>query len=186
MEYAIFYKEWQSLPTPEYKVLAMIAERGGVFTGTYADMCRYFSVTVQQRNRNVFRNSIHNLSVDGWINETSQGNTQILKIIPKEKEIKIPLELARSIINHEYASEPVSFVNVLKVYLWIVAKGKEEIVTNKMIADELGVSPSTVVSAKNVLEREYHNIKKERVSVKICEDHYKTLGQILEASAFWD
>ena len=61
-----------------------------------------------------------------------------------------------------------------------------EIVTNDMIAADLNVSSSTVVSAKNVLEREYENITKRKISEKVGENTYRSLGQELAASAWWD
>ena len=57
--------------------------------------------------------------------------------------------------------------------------------TNDMIAMDLGVSASTVVSAKNVLEREYENITKRKISEKLGEDTFRTLGQELAANAWW-
>ena len=60
-----------------------------------------------------------------------------------------------------------------------------EIVTNDMIAADLNISPSTVVAAKNVLEREYENITKRKVSEKQGENIFRTLGQELRTSAWW-
>ena len=92
--------------------------------------------------------------------------------------------MIQSVIRHDYSSEDVAFAQVLKVFLWI-AHNKREIVTNKEIAADLGVSVSTVVSAKNVLEREYENITKRKVSEK-CGDIFISLGQELAASAWWE
>ena len=54
-----------------------------------------------------------------------------------------------------------------------------------MIAEDLNVSVSTVVSAKNVLEREYENITKRKISEKIGNDTFRNLGQELTAGAWW-
>jgi hypothetical protein len=59
-----------------------------------------------------------------------------------------------------------------------------EVVTNAMIAAELGISESTVCSAKNVLQYEYENISRRKISEK-RGDFFRTLGQELAASAFW-
>ena len=69
--------------------------------------------------------------------------------------------------------------------MWIV-QNKLPVVTNEMIAAELGVSVSTVVSAKNVLEHEYKNILKKKVSEKLGENTFRTLGQELAAGAWWE
>ena len=91
----------------------------------------------------------------------------------------------QSVVRHDYSSEDVAFAPVLKLFLWI-AQNELEIVTNDMIAADLGVSVSTVVSAKNVLEREYENITKRKISEKVGENTYRSLGQELAASAWWD
>ena len=44
MESIVFYDEWLPLPKAEFNILAMLAERGGSFSGNYSDMCRYLGV----------------------------------------------------------------------------------------------------------------------------------------------
>ena len=78
----------------------------------------------------------------------------------------------------------MAFAQVLKVFAWIV-HNKKDIVTNADIATALNTSTSTVVSAKNVLEREYENIYKRRISEKVGENFFVNLGQELHASAWW-
>ena len=84
---------------------------------------------------------------------------------------------------HDYSSESVSFAAVLKVFAWIM-QNRMEVVTNAMIAAELGISESTVCAAKNVLQHEYENIIKKKVSQK-WGDGFRTLGQELAANAWW-
>ena len=67
--------------------------------------------------------------------------------------------------------------------MWIT-QNRMEVVTNAMIAAELGISESTVCSAKNVLQHEYENIIKKKVSQK-WGDSFRSLGQELAASAWW-
>lgn len=183
-EEAIFYREWISLPKAEFNILSMLAEQGGSFSGNYSDMCRYLNITPQNRNRQTLRAAVESLAASGYITHESSGRTQTLKVVPKATEIPLPVEWVRSVIRHDYIAENVAFAQVLKVFLWIVAN-KCDIVTNSMIAEDLGVSESTVVSAKNVLEREYENITKKRISEKLGEDIFRTLGQELAAGAWW-
>ena len=180
----MFYKEWLPLPKAEFNILSMLAERGGSFSGNYADMMRYLNVTPQSRNRKVLQTAIESLTSKGFITWNSSGRTQTLKVIPKATGITFPRPWVQSVIRHDYSSEDVAFAQVLKVFLWI-AHNKRKIVTNKEIAAALGVSVSTVVSAKNVLEREYENITKRKVSEK-CGDIFISLGQELAASAWWE
>lgn len=180
----MFYKEWLPLPKAEFNILAMLAEQGGTFSGNYTDMCSYLAVTPQSQNRQRLQTAIESLTSKGFITRESSGRTQTLKVIPKATGITLPLSWVQSVIRHDYSSEDVAFAQVLKVFLWI-AHNKREIVTNKEIATALGVSVSTVVSAKNVLEREYENITKRKVSEK-CGDIFISLGQELAASAWWE
>ena len=180
----MFYKEWLPLPKAEFNILSMLAERGGSFSGNYADMMGYLNVTSQSSNRKVLQTAIESLTSKGFITWNSSGRTQTLKVIPKATGITLPRPWVQSVIRHDYSSENVAFAQVLKLFLWI-AHNKREIVTNKEIAADLGVSVSTVVSAKNVLEREYENITKRKVSEK-CGDSFISLGQELAASAWWE
>ena len=184
MEKVTFYREWLPLPKAEFNVLTMIAEQGGTFSGNWSDMCRYLNVTPQSRNRKVLQAAIESLGSKGFITWDSCGRTQKLTVIPKATEIDLPRPWVQSVINHDYSSESVAFAQVLKVFIWI-AQNRQDIVTNDMIAMDLGASVSTVVSAKNVLEREYENITKRKVSEKVNDTFYRSLGQELAASAWW-
>ena len=102
----------------------------------------------------------------------------------KEIEISIPLEWVELVIKHQY-SEGVAWANVLKLYVWIVYNNGC-ISTNKEIAAELNISESTVCSAKNVLTKEFEIITKKNISEKIFDGTFRTLGQIIEPSAWWN
>ena len=184
MEKTVFYKEWLPLPKAEFNILAMLAEQDGSFSGTYADMMRYLNVTPQSRNRKSLQAAIKSLTSKGFITKETSGRTQTLKVIPKATGITLPRLWVQSVMKHNYSSEAVAAAQVLKVFLWI-AQNNQNIVTNNMIADALGVSVSTVVSAKNVLEREYENITKRKVSEK-CGDVFRSIGQELAAGAWWN
>ena len=184
MDEVIFYREWLPLPKAQFNVLAMIAEQGGSFSGNYTDICRYLGVTYQSRNRNALRAAIKELSKNQFITQKSRGRALTLTVIPKATEVRLPRLWVQSVIHHDYSSEAVAFANVLKVFIWI-ADNDLRVVTNHMIAKELNVSVSTVVSAKNVLEHEYENITKRKVSEKVGENFFRTLGQELAAGAWW-
>ena len=184
MEKVVFYREWLPLPKAEFNVLTMLAEQGGSFNGNWSDMCRYLNVTPQQKNRKPLQAAIESLTSKGFITRETSGRTQTLKVIPKATGITLPRLWVQSVMKHNYSSEAVAAAQVLKVFLWI-AQNKQDIVTNNMIADALGVSVSTVVSAKNVLEREYENITKRKVSEK-CGDVFRSIGQELAAGAWWN
>lgn len=184
MKAIIFYKEWLPLPKAEFNVLTMIAEQGGCFTGNWSDMCRYINLTAQDRNRKVLQVAVESLASKGFITWDSRGRTQILKVIPKATEVTLAKRWVRSVVRHDYSSEAVAFAQVLKVYIWICVNDLD-IVTNAMIADDIGMSEDTVTSAKNVLLKEYENITKRPVSAKTGWNTFRTLGQELVASALW-
>ena len=184
MERAIFYWEWLPLPKAEFNILAMLAEQGGSFSGNYSDICRYLGVTPQNNNRQTLRAAVESLAAAGFISHESRGRTQILKVLPKATEIPLPRLWVQSVIRHDYTGESVAFAQVLKVFTWI-AGNEMDIVTNDMIASDLNISASTVVSAKNVLNREYENITKKRISEKLSGTTFRNLGQELRANAWW-
>lgn len=184
MEKVFFYWEWLPLPKAEFNILAMLAEQGGSFSGNYSDMCRYLGVTPQNRNRQALQVAVESLASTGFITYESRGRTQILKVVPKATEIPLPRPWVQSVIHHDYSSESVAFAQVLKVFAWI-AWNEMVVVTNDMIAADLKVSASTVVSAKNVLEREYENITKKRISEKLGDNTFRNLGQELRSTAWW-
>jgi hypothetical protein len=184
MDKAIFYWEWLPLPKAEFNILAMLAEQGGSYSGNYSDIMRYLGVTPQNRNRQAVRQSIESLSSKGFLTYESRGRTQILSIIPKATEVELDKEWVRSVIQHDYSSATVAWAQVLKVFVW-VSLHCDELIQNDMIAQDLECSVSTIVSAKNVLQREYENITKEPVSTKVGENRFRTLGQKLAANAWW-
>ena len=184
MEKVIFYLEWLPLPKAQFNILAMLAEQGGSFSGNYSDMCRYLNVTPQSRNRDALRTAIETLSSNGFIEWESRGRTQHLKLIPKGREVRLDRLWVQSVIRHDYSSESVALAPVLKVFIWICGNDMD-IVTNAMIADDIGMSVDTVTSAKNVLLKEYENITKRQVSEKTGWNTFRTLGQELAASALW-
>lgn len=179
-----FYREWLPLPKAEFQILTMIAMQNGIFRGNCADICRYLSVTVQDKNRKKCQDAITTLTKQGFIQSDKRGQTYTLKIIPKATEVTLPRLWVQSVMQQDYSSESVAPVQVVKVFLWI-ADNKSEVVTNQIIADELRISISTVISAKNVLEREYEIITKRKVSEKLGDDFFRTLGQELQAAAWW-
>ena len=185
MEKVVFYREWLSLPKAEFNVLTMIAEQGGTFTGNWSEMCRYINLTAQDRNRKVLQAAVESLASKGFIAWDGRGRTQTLKVIPKATGIELPRPWVRSVINHDYSSENVAFAQVLKVFIWIVAHcSNDGITTNEMIAASLKISESTVCAAKNVLQYEYENITKKKVS-EWWGDGFRSIGQELAANAWW-
>lgn len=183
MDNIIFYREWLPLDKKDFRILAMLADKGK-FQGNLSDLCRYFSLDPQQRNRNQLRGSIQRLRDQGLIVCEISGRTYSLHAIPKDKKIKIPGQWFKTLRRHDYTSEAVSWEATLKVLLWII-DNRSPVITNQRIANDLAISVSTVGYAKNVLEREYNAIVRKRVSEKIGKNTFFTVGQELTACAWW-
>ena len=178
-----FYREWLPLDKREFRILAMLADKGE-FSGNLSDLCDYFSLSRQQKNRNALRAAIEQLTTTGFITCEITGRTYHLQAIPKVTEIQIRREWFLRLKSHDYSSENVAWEQVLKTLLWVL-QNKEPIVQNRMIEKDLKISISTIGCAKNVLQREYEAITRKKVSEKYGEDLFRTIGQELAASAWW-
>ena len=184
-ETIIFYDEWLPLDKKEFRILAMLADKGE-YRGTLSGLCDYFSVTRQHSNRERIRSSIQELNEQNYIVAELRGRTYTLRPLPKEKEIQMDRGLFESIRQHDYTREDVAWEQVIKLYLWIKQHDPEQITSNAEMAAVLNVSQPTVCAAKNVLEREYDTIRKKRIAEKTSEGSFRALGQIIEAGAWWE
>ena len=185
MDNVIFYREWWGLPKHHFRILAMLADLGD-FRGNLADMCRYLGIDPkQQKNRENLRQSIEYLTSNGFVTSEQTGRTYHLTAIPKEHPISMKQEWMHQLKNRTNTSPSVAWEQVLKVYLWIHEHSQEKYVTNRQIEADLKISTNAIVSAKNVLEREYEAITRSKVSEKIDDDFFITVGQRLCAAAWW-
>ena len=183
MENITFFREWLPLQKSEFRILAMLADRGE-FKGNLSELCDYFSLTRQTRNRDQLKSSIQKLQDQGFIKCEINGRTYTLRAVPKEKKIEIPRRWAEPIIHHEYSSETVAWEQVLKVLLWIY-DNRHPIIQDIMIADDLNVSVDVITSAKNVLDIDFHAIIREIEKITLPDGSKRNVGQRLAAVAWW-
>ena len=162
--------------------MVMLADLGA-FRGNLSDLCRYFSVDPQTRNRNQLRTAINELVRHGYIQSKRTGNTYQMTIVPKEEEITMPAEWVRRIRCHEYHTENVAWEIVLKVQLWLIPNAKN-IITNKKIAKCINISASQVVAAMNVLKNEFQAFVKEYAYWNV-DNCFLRRGQVVDLSAWW-
>lgn len=183
----VFYREWFPLPKGEFRILAMLADKGQ-FSGNLSDLCRYFFVNPQTATRNRLANQINSLEEQGYIKVKRKGRTYTLTAIPKARIIKIAREHYELIRTRTRApdGESVAWENVLKVYLWALENNFDNIITNQMIQDDLLLSAGVICSAKNVLDREFGAIHRQKVSKLTSDGEIYTIGQNIGASAFWN
>lgn len=156
----------------------------GAFRGNLSDVCRYFSVDPQTRNRNRFRTAIEELACQNLIAVVRSGNTYQMECVPNATEITMPAEWVNRIRRHEYHTEDVAWEIVLKVQLWLMQNANNELITNENIALGVNSSVSQVVAAKNVLQNEYQAFIKEYAywNTGNC---FRRKGQIIDMSAWW-
>ena len=183
----VFYREWFPLPKREFRILAMLADKEQ-FNGNLSDLCRYFFVNPQTATRNRLANQINSLEEQGYIKVKRKGRTYTLTAIPKARIIKIAREHYELIRTRTRTpdGESVAWENVLKVYLWALENNFDNIITNQMIQDDLLLSAGVICSAKNVLDREFGAIHRQKVSKLTSDGEIYTIGQNIGASAFWD
>lgn len=183
----VFYREWFPLPKGEFRILAMLADKGQ-FNGNLSDLCRYFFVNPQTATRNRLANQINSLEEQGYIKVKRKGRTYTLTAIPKARIIKIAREHYELIRTRTRTpdGESVAWENVLKVYLWALENNFDNIITNQMIQDDLLLSAGVICSAKNVLDREFGAIHRQKVSKLMPDGEIHTIGQNLGTSAFWN
>ena len=176
-----FYREWLPLPKDQFRILLHLA-RFGSFSGNLSDLCRYFSLNPQTKNRNNVRNAIEALAASGMIEYTKDGRTYDLQLIPKEKEINLPCAWVDEFTSKPFSAS-ISAETLIKVLLWLQDNGTA-VFTNADLAAELNISTTTIVIAKKVLANDFEAILKEYVTTKIAEGVYRREGQIVTLSAW--
>ena len=185
MERITFYWEWLMLPKAEFNILMMLADLCGSFSGNLADMCRYFRVSSQNKNKIPLRNAIEKLTADGLITSKKSGNNYTLQIIPKEREVKLLRRWVNPILEADNFSQSVAKAQVIKSLIWISQNSYSQIVTNDEIVPELNISVSTFGAAKNVLEKDFRVIMREIEQITLANGDKRNIGQRLGIPAEW-
>lgn len=183
MDEAVFYRDWLSLDKGKFRILAMIAGNGA-FSGNLSDMCECLSISSQTRNRNKLKTAIQELEDGGWIEAEQTGRTFHLKPVPRGTEIHLPREWMETIMRREYGSAAVAWEVVLKVLLWLVDCGDKIVITDRMIAEEIGLSDSTVSAAKKVLRKDFQLLKIDALTIKREDGTYWRIGHTATINAW--
>lgn len=182
-----FYREWLTLSKNDFRILAMLAEQGGSFKGSLADMCRLLNVTTGQSKTNAkLRTSIETLTANGYISHQKQGNTYTLTLIPKETEIKVFRKWVEDVIYVKgFENESVAWEQVLKMLIWVYGQDGMAYYTAREIGEELGVSGDVVGAAYKVLDKQFGSIAREPENYKTSNGEYRTKGQYFIGAQPW-
>ena len=165
-----FEKEWLKLEKYNFKLLtlvAVLAQNHLAYRGTVAEMCDYLGIDNQTKNRRAITTAIAQLEEKGMVKTILDNNkvyTITLSVKAEKKKDVIVIQKKWIEMVQGLKSRGVSWDNVLRVWLYLIAN-EEEIITSKKIAADLGISERKVARIKDVLVNDLKAIK--------CQDRYK-------------
>lgn len=174
-EEAEFEYEWLTREDYEFKLLvllAVLADSHLAYRGTLSDMCDFLGIASRNsRTNQKIRDAIDALETDGLLKKITDGRTFTLTLSKKaEKQrrvIRIQKEwvmVAKNYANLPNKSESVGWLPLLKVWLYLIDcdNTKNTIVTNKSIANALGLAEGTVKNARAALTNDIEAIISKR------------------------
>ena len=185
-----FEKEWLKLEKYNFKLLtlvAVLAQNHLAYRGTVAEMCEYLGVDNQTKNRRAITTAIEQLEKKGMVKTILDGKVYTITLSVKAEKKKDVIVIQKKWIEmvQGLKSRGVSWDNVLRVWLYLIAN-EEEIITSKKIAADLGMKKSMVDRIKIVLVNDLQAIKCRDRSKKISEGNFKKLGQTIDTFAWID
>ena len=155
-------------------------------------MCEFFGIASgdSRNNRNI-KEAISKLEQDGLLRQIRDGQVYTLTLSRKaerqKKVIRIQKDWIEIAKRHRSSNTnvSVSWMNLLKVWLFLI-DNKKEIITNCKIAETLNVSISTVKNAKHILLNELSAICSKRITKKSADGAYRCLGSTIDVKAWLD
>ena len=185
-----FEKEWLKLEKYNFKLLtlvAVLAQNHLAYRGTVAEMCDYLGINNQTKNRKAITTAIAQLEEKGMV-KTILDNNKVYTItlsVKAEKKKDVIVIQKKWIEMVQGLTTGVTWDNVLRVWLYLIAN-EEEIITSKKIAADLGMTKRMVDRIKVVLVNDLQAIKCKNRSKKISEGNFKSLGQTIDTFAWID
>ena len=184
-----FEKEWLKLEKYNFKLLtlvAVLAQNHLAYRGTVAEMCEYLGVDNQTKNRRAITTAIEQLEKKGMVKTILDGKVYTITLSVKAEKKKDVIVIQKKWIEMvQGLTTGVTWDNVLRVWLYLIAN-EEEIITSKKIAADLGMKKSMVDRIKIVLVNDLQAIKCRDRSKKISEGNFKSLGQTIDTFAWID
>ena len=184
-----FEKEWLKLEKYNFKLLtlvAVLAQNHLAYRGTVAEMCEYLGVDNQTKNRRAITTAIEQLEKKGMVKTILDGKVYTITLSVKAEKKKDVIVIQKKWIEMVQGLKGgVSWDNVLRVWLYLIAN-EEEIITSKKIAADLGMTKRMVDRIKVVLVNDLQAIKCKNRSKKISEGNFKSLGQTIDTFAWID
>lgn len=153
-------KDWLSVQNYQFKILVMIAvlaENKLAYRGKLKDMCGFLGVGSNAYNNQKIKEAITKLKEKGDILVIQEGQTWTLtlsvKAERKQRVIKIRNAWIGAIQQYKAldSKDSVSWENILKVLVYLIADSKE-VKKYEEIAAELGIDAKTVERAVKALD----------------------------------
>lgn len=191
-EEAEFEYEWLTREDYQFKLLALLAvlaDSNLAYRGTLADMCDFLGVARgNSRTNKKIQDAIAALEKDGLLKKIVDGRTFTLTLSKKaEKQrrvIRIQKEwvmVAKNYSSMPNKSESVGWMPLLKVWLFLLDRGNtQKPITNKQIADALGLSEGTVKNARGALTKDIEAI----ISQKKYSNYNHCIGSEITTTAW--
>ena len=184
-----FEKEWLKLEKYNFKLLtlvAVLAQNHLAYRGTVAEMCEYLGIANQTKNRKAITTAIAQLESKGMVKTILDGKVYTITLSVKAEKKKDVIIIQKKWIEMvQGLTTGVTWDNVLRVWLYLIAN-EEEIITSKKIAADLGMTKRMVDRIKVVLVNDLQAIKCRNRSKKISEGNFKSLGQTIDTFAWID
>ena len=186
-----FEKEWLKLEKYNFKLLtlvAVLAQNHLAYWGTVAEMCDYLGIDNQTKNRRAITTAIAQLEEKGMVKTILDNNkvyTITLSVKAEKNKDVIVIQKKWIEMVQGFKSRGVSWDNVLRVWLYLIAN-EEEIITSKKIAADLGISERKVARIKDVLVNDLKAIKCQDRYKKISGANFTKLGQTIDTFAWID
>lgn len=190
---AEFEFEWLLRQKYEFKILtliAVLADNNLAYRGTLKDMCEFFGVKPgDSRTNNQIKAAITKLEADGLLKQIVDGRTFTLTLSKKGEQrkrvIRIQKEWVEIAKGYKSEDNSISWMNLLKVWLYLI-DNKKEIIKTSEIAEELDLKPDSVKRAKKALEKDIQAIINKRKTTISANGGYRCLGSSITVKAWLD
>lgn len=188
-EEAGFEKEWLTLEKYNFKLLTLVsvlAQNHLAYRGTVADMCQYLGVANQTKNRRMITEAIVYLEEKGMVKTLVDGKIYTITLSVKAEKKKDVIVIQKKWIEmvQGLKSKGVTWDNVLRVWLYLIAN-EEEIITSKKIAEDLHMDEKMIKRVKGVLVNDLKAIKTRNRAQKVPTG-FRMLGQTIDVFAWVD
>lgn len=190
---AEFEFEWLVRQKYEFKILtliAVLADNNLAYRGTLKDMCEFFGVKPgDSRTNNQIKAAITKLEADGLLKQIVDGRTFTLTLSKKGEQrkrvIRIQKEWVEIAKNYKSEENSISWMNLLKVWLYLI-DNKKEIIRTSEIAEELDLKPDSIKRAKKALDKDIQTIVNKRKTIVSANGGYRCLGSSITVKAWLD